>query len=297
MKILLAMDTSPASQIALDQTAARPWPAGAKLEILGVVEPSHLWTTPEVAEEARRRANETVQQGVEKLRACGWDATGVVASGDAKTVILDRIETRGADFVVVGSHGASALTRILLGNVAATVLRYAPCSVEIVRARVREKDSQIGSRVLLATDGSECAERAARSIAERPFPVGTEVRILSAVEFVVPTAEAFLEPFVNSALLESQRMAAMKRAQGAITTAAQILSSTDCTVSESISVLLESPKTVILDEATNWEADLVVVGSHGHHGFGRYLLGSVSEAVALHAACSVEVIRGRDWLP
>jgi hypothetical protein len=60
MKILLAMDTSPTSQIALEQVVARPWPAGATFEILSVVEPSHLWTTSEVAEEARRCADETV---------------------------------------------------------------------------------------------------------------------------------------------------------------------------------------------------------------------------------------------
>ena len=39
------------------------------------------------------------------------------------------------------------------------------------------------------------------------------------------------------------------------------------------------------------DADLIVVGSHGHHGIERFLLGSVSEGVALHAKCSVEVIR------
>jgi nucleotide-binding universal stress UspA family protein len=41
-----------------------------------------------------------------------------------------------------------------------------------------------------------------------------------------------------------------------------------------------------------WGADLIVVGSHGRRGVDRYLMGSVSEAVALHAHCSVEVVRG-----
>jgi nucleotide-binding universal stress UspA family protein len=46
-----------------------------------------------------------------------------------------------------------------------------------------------------------------------------------------------------------------------------------------------------LSEAAEWEADLIVVGSHGRRGVNRFLLGSVSEAVALHANCSVEIIR------
>jgi len=60
-------------------------------------------------------------------------------------------------------------------------------------------------------------------------------------------------------------------------------------VSESTSVLLDTPKAIILDEAARWGADLIVFGSHGHRGLDR-LLGSVSEAVAMHAGCSVEVI-------
>jgi nucleotide-binding universal stress UspA family protein len=291
MKILLAVDTSPASQIVLEQAAGRPWPRGTTFEILSVVEPSPLWTTSEVAEEAGRRAKETVQRGVEKLRASGLESTGVTLSGDPKTVILDRAESTGADFVVAGSHGASALTRFLLGNVAAAVLRHAPCSVEIVRAGNREKR---GMKVLLATDGSECSELAARSIAESTFPAGTEVRILSAVDLILPPARALFEPpFADSTFLEALRAEAMKRAQDAIGAAAQILSSTGLTVSDSVSVLFESPKAVILDEAANWGADLIVLGSHGRRGVDRFLLGSVSEAVALHAGCSVQVIRRR----
>jgi nucleotide-binding universal stress UspA family protein len=54
----------------------------------------------------------------------------------------------------------------------------------------------------------------------------------------------------------------------------------------------ESPVRAILGMADLWGADLIVVGSHGRRGVDRYLMGSVSEAVALHAHCSVEVVRG-----
>lgn len=52
-----------------------------------------------------------------------------------------------------------------------------------------------------------------------------------------------------------------------------------------------NPKELILEEAKEWNADLIVVGSHGRRGFRRFLLGSVSEAVAMKAHCSVVVLR------
>ena len=54
-----------------------------------------------------------------------------------------------------------------------------------------------------------------------------------------------------------------------------------------------SPKRTIVEEAERWGADLVVVGSHGYHTWERMLLGSVSQSVAAHALCSVEIIRCR----
>jgi nucleotide-binding universal stress UspA family protein len=47
----------------------------------------------------------------------------------------------------------------------------------------------------------------------------------------------------------------------------------------------------ILDAATAWHADLILVGSHGQRGIESFLLGSVAEFVARHAKCSVEVVR------
>jgi Universal stress protein family len=60
--------------------------------------------------------------------------------------------------------------------------------------------------------------------------------------------------------------------------------------------LAETPKTIILDEATQWGADLIVLGSHGRRGAERFLMGSISEAVAMHAHCSVEVVRMKSAL-
>jgi nucleotide-binding universal stress UspA family protein len=53
------------------------------------------------------------------------------------------------------------------------------------------------------------------------------------------------------------------------------------------------PRTAILDDADAWNADLIVMGSHGRSGLQRWLMGSVSEAIARHAACSVEIVRIR----
>lgn len=290
MKILLALDTSPASQVALEEIAARSWPADSSFEVVSVIEPSHLWTTPEVAQEAAYTAGEVVSAAVQQLQT-KYRATAVVLSGDAKREVLDRARSTGADFVIIGSHGAS-LARFLWGNVASSVLRYAPCSVEIVRGKTGNA-ARGKLKVLLATDGSPCSELAARSIAERPWPAGTEVRILTAVELLLPATRSLLEPpLTDTAFIESARAEAMKRAQDAIAQATRVLSGTGLSVSESISVLLNSPKDIILDEAARWGADLIVLGSHGSRGVvGRFLIGSVSEAVATHAGCSVEIIR------
>ena len=112
------------------------------------------------------------------------------------------------------------------------------------------------------------------------------------VELHLGAAQALLEPpYVDNDQLELQRAEGMKRAQDAVAGAVEILSATFPEVSESISVLLNGPKAVIIEEADKAGADLIVVGSHGHRGVERFLLGSVSEGVALHAHCSVEVIR------
>ncbi|HYL73672.1 MAG TPA: universal stress protein [Bryobacteraceae bacterium] len=293
MKILLAVDSSVASDVAVNQVVGRPWPPDTIVHVLTVLEPSHLWNAAGVAQGLERSAEELVQFAARRLCSAGIESKQLVLPGDPKSVIVDQAEGLAADLVMLGSHGVTGLTRFLLGSVAANVARFAPCSVEIVRAATRTQLTPGGMKILVATDGSECSEIAARSIAERPWPTGTEVRVLSVVELSVPLFRAPVPPYFDPHAMEELRGAAMKKTEEAVMAAEQIMLNGGLQASGTEAVPSASPKELILNEAVEWGADLIVVGSHGRKGVSRFLLGSVSEAVAAHASCSVEVIRQR----
>ena len=285
MKILLAVDASSASKAALDAVAARPWPAGSGVEVLTVVNTLEPWALAVIVGEMKVHAQQLVDGAALHLRSHGLAAEGSVGEGDPKHVILEHAAAMGADLIVVGAHGMSALEQFFLGSVSKAVLRFAPCSVAIVRKAE-------SSKVLLAVDGSAASQYAAESLAARPWAAGTEIRVLSAVELGMSALQgAFEIPAFDAKHLESQRAAAMKRTEEAIDSARKILEAAGLTTSESISVLAQAPKEIILQEAAEWPTDWIVLGSHGSSGLSRFLIGSTSETVATHAACSVEVVR------
>ncbi len=288
MKILLAVDSSAASDVAIEEVASRPWPDGTSVEVITVVEP---WDVPTLVEGLNRSGSELLQRACQRLTSSWIRTTTALLSGEPKAVIIDRAETTKADLVVVGSRGATGLTKFLLGSVATAVARFAPCSVEIVRPPVRDEDNPSAIRVLLATDGSECSEVAARAIAELPWPAGSEVHIISVVELSVPLLRIPYPPYFDPHAMEELRGEAMKRTEEAVMAAEQIISDAGLLVTGTVAVPCATPKELILEEAHKWGADLIVVGSHGRRGMSRFLLGSVSEAVAAHANCSVEIVR------
>ena len=194
-----------------------------------------------------------------------------------------------ADLIVLGANGLGAVEQFLLGSVSRAVLRFAHCSV----ALVRESAAPVaGLKVLLAVDGSESSKHATETLAARPWPAATEIRVFSVVELGMSALQASFEiPAFDTEHLESQRAEAMKRTEEAIDSALKILEAAGLTTSESISVLAASPKELILQEAAEWGANWIVLGSHGSSGLSRFLIGSTSETVATHATCSVEVIR------
>jgi len=288
MKILLAVDSSPASSFAIQEVARRPWPAGTTVHVLSVVE---RWDAPALVEGLNRSASELLRRAFARLQSSGICVATELLSGDPKEVILERAAGLNADLVVVGSRSATGLTRFLVGSVALAVARFAPCSVEIVRSGVRDEENPDAIRILLATDGSTCSEVAAHSIAERPWPAGSEIHILSVVEPSLPSSRTPYPPYFDPEAMEALRDEAASKAEKAVKTAQNIVAEAGLPTTGTIAVPCATPKELIVEETHRWGADLVVVGSHGRRGISRFLLGSVSEAVASHAKCSVEIIR------
>jgi nucleotide-binding universal stress UspA family protein len=295
MKLLIATDLSQGSQSAIDAVNNRPWPAGSEACVLHVVDLTPFPVGAELLETARQGAESAVKSIGERLGPSSLKVRTEVLLGAPRSAVPEYAKKWGADFVFVGSHGGSGLARFLLGSVAQAVLRTAPCSVEVVRASTQDPShTRRGLKILLATDGSDCSNAAARSIAKRPWPAGTRVKVISAVPPFVPVADVATAYFyADQAILAAETIekTARARAAEAIAQAHGLLRESSVAQVERSEPLGGDPKAVILDEAAQWGADLIVVGSHGWRGFDRLMMGSVSESVAFHARCSVEVIR------
>jgi len=135
-------------------------------------------------------------------------------------------------------------------------------------------------KILIGIENSIFSYNAARFVAQRPWHPGTQVRLISAVEHDGITG-----------YVELEKSNVYKEARGAIDRAVAILREGGSEFEITTEIAEGNPKNVILDEAERWAPDLIVVGSHGRSGLQRFLLGSVSQAVALHAPCSVEIVR------
>jgi nucleotide-binding universal stress UspA family protein len=295
MKVLIAVDYSPASERVLDEAVARPWPEGTNFSVVNVVDVQHFARLPALIEDAKCEADRLVKAGSAKLSRTGHKALSEVIMGFPRRAISESAKEWHADLIMLGSHGHSAIGRFLLGSVAQGILRTAPCAVEIVRsAPGGPAPSSHPMKILLATDGSDCSVGAAHSVASRPWPDGTAIKILSVEELIVLDNQVAGYPLSSvypQSLLEELTTQARDRARSAVETARQIFLRAGMKVLDDHSRPLGEPRAVILDTAKTWRADLIVLGSHGRRGMDRFLLGSVSEAVAIHAHCSVEVIR------
>jgi len=145
-------------------------------------------------------------------------------------------------------------------------------------------------KILLAIDGSEHSARTVDALGSHPWPTGSTVRVLAVVDQVV-TATPEVAIF-SAETIEAEHQQLAQVADELTTRFANWLCSTGITAEKQ--VRSGDPKTVIIDEAQEWGADLIVVGSHGHTGIKRWLLGSVAQSVVSHAPCSVYVVRERN---
>lgn len=301
MKLLLATDGSTFSAAATQAVIAEVKRDGTEIRAIHVLD-TRKEPLPEMAAldaelinapAQRRSAEALVETTAELVRAEGLKATAAVVWGDPRSQIIEVAKDWRADLIVLGSHGRTGLKEFTMGSVSDAVVHHAPCSVEIVRVSKGQPTPQ-GLRILLAMDDSKFSEAAADAVITQISPKCTEVKSLSVLD-AFPLAEA--EKFASHGYPEKEypdfvraRDVLRDQAKGKLLNTAEKLQTVGFKVTQTI-VEEGDARDIILDCADRWEADLIVVGSHGRKGIKGLLMGSVSEAVSRYATCSVEIVR------
>lgn len=210
----------------------------------------------------------------------------ILREGGPSQEILRLIREYQPDFVISGMGSFYQTVGGGLGSVSHRLLSYAPCSVLLVPGKVPRGR---GVHVMLATDGSQDAQRAARVVATLPElrevtvvsvarPLGAEKRVLD--RFHAPESRKMQADFIRHR---------KDVAHQAIEEALEVLK--DVPASLRTRVLSGRSADAIAKAARREESDLLVVGSRGPTGVKAAALGSVSHAVAQLATCPVLIVK------
>ncbi|MBI5101171.1 MAG: universal stress protein [Nitrospirae bacterium] len=198
----------------------------------------------------------------------------LLMEGTPFDTIVDTADDGNFDLVVMGRHGRHRIEKALVGSVTARVIGSSKRNVLVVPA-----GSRIGwETILLATDGSKHSGTATRKAIDLAESYHGRLLALSVVdvteEFQTEAPEA-VDKMVTDSLAFVETVKKNADSRGIATEA-----------------LVREGETfeVITDLAGKYGSNVIVMGSHGRTGFGRLLMGSVTEKVIGYAPCPVLVV-------
>ena len=194
----------------------------------------------------------------------------LVTYEDPAEYLLELVKDEKYDLVVIGNRADTQSERYSLGSVTEKVARHAECPVLIVKKRPKVK------KLLTAVDGSKYADKA--------------------IEFAALLAKVYS---ANLALVhvEEDKLIRIGGPQvvDCLGTVGECILKDAATKVQGIAFdkMLEygSPAEVIIKVAKKADVDIIVVGSRGLSSVRRYLLGSVSDDISMHARNSVLIVR------
>ena len=290
--ILAGADVSVPSDLAIDRAAALAAQHGAKLILVHAVADAPASDDKDVALQLgevtaamQMEVTRRLTAKVEELRAQGIETEIETPQGPAGEVVAQVARDRAVDLIVVGTHGHTGISRFLLGSVATAILRHAPCDVLVCRGNAGNLPFR---RPLVAMDFSAASKRALRHTARLAQP-NAPIELLHAWE--LPTgswgASFFgVDRFPWSQIRDAVVQTAKRKGDKLIAESAALGHPLH------LDLVQGAPTPVITHAAERGGYDLIAVGTHGHGGFRKLLLGSVAEGVIRHAPCSVLVAHG-----
>ena len=245
------------------------------------------------AAHALEAAREVAERGRALLSSAfpGWEVRAGAVAGTPARAVIEKAERWPADLVVVGTHGRSALGRLLLGSVSAKVASDARNPLRVARCPENKFVADAPIRLLVGYDGSPSSRAVVRAVARRRWPAGSMARVVAVSDY--PAASSIVGLIPGAAATLTGRAHEMFARLGEEVEAAQEDLGAVAGLHVSGEVLRGDPKRVLVGEAERMQADCIFVGSRGTGGpVERFVFGSVSSALVKNAPCTVEVVRG-----
>lgn len=289
-RIIVGTDGSESSRRALD------WAVAEAVARKAVLQPVIVRQSPydygeqryvpvdegQLAKGARNRLEQELAAAVGEGSATATDP--LVARGDPAQVLCQR--SADADLLVVGARGHGGFAELMLGSVSTKCAHHSRCPLVIVRDGGVDHDYRLIRRILVGVDGSEGSRQALAWAVEEAALRGASVEAVS----------VWRDPYGGDMSLEfdmehfrDDREALLDHAQDQLTATIEGATARHPEL-EVDQVLLQGddPARILCERSA--DADLLVVGSRGHGGFLRLLLGSVSTRCAHHSKCPVAII-------
>lgn len=294
MKILLAVDGSASSTTAVSVVDALRLPADSTIELLTVI-PDTPWTAGPWPAVAMIQSQDTLDRGYADVRAWleevradmtveGRTIRTMVRHGRPASEITLEADRFGADLLVVGARGHSVVERIFLGSVSSEVVDQAHCPVLVVRS------AAVG-RILVATDGSADGDSAAAFVGSSRIFGDPAVKVVSVIDPGMPwwAGMAAVDGMAAGDVYGTVVDAAEQHARDVASSTADRLG-LDGVLAESRPIEGDVGSSIV-NAASAWHADVIVLGTRGHGVVHRALVGSTSRHVLHQAPMSVLIVR------
>jgi nucleotide-binding universal stress UspA family protein len=289
--ILCPVDFSEISQHALDHAAAIARWYGARLTLLYVFANFPGMDVPPLVLEPPDR--ERLMAGMRGMAAAVPPEVPVdFRIEEAPYVheeILAQVAATHADLLVLGTHGRSGFQRLFLGSVTEKVIRKAPCPTLVVPPRAPHVPAGAPiqfRRILCPVDFSASALDALAYAINMAEEADAQLTLLHVVEFQPPLVEAPMMPALE---LSRVHEAASADARGRLHALIPDAARTYCTVETA--VVKGRAYREILQQATERQCDLIVMGVHGRSAVDLLVFGSTTHHVVRASACPVLIVR------
>jgi nucleotide-binding universal stress UspA family protein len=239
----------------------------------------------EFLEQHEEQARKTISE-VESLAESDDDVRTAVVRGKPSEGILDYADETDADLVFMGTHGRTGLNRYVTGSVTERVVRQSDAPVFTVRATERSVIGDGYDRIMIPTDGSDCAAAAV----DHGIAIGKKyeatVHVVNVVDIraMSGTSEA---PLQNDLLETTEE-------QGEDATEAVAERAREAGLDVTTALEKGTPAVSLLDYADENGIDLIAMGTHGRRGLDRYFLGSTTTRVVRTAEMPVLSVRSPD---